>query len=793
MKNWLLLSAVVAMTAVPSIEQAHAQLGDRPIDVQIRRTSFGIPHIVAEDYTSLGYGIGYAYAQDNVCLLADRMVTVRGERSMFFGAAGRSIIGTNTTNNFASDAFFRSYLDDGMLSQQFSTISGEAAQLIAGYARGFNRYLADTPADSLPAECRNGPWVRRIALSDMYRLLMTGSVIASGGSLAEAIAGAQPPGPAISAADHVRVAQFDEIPSLGSNAVAIGEEHSSNGRGVLLGNPHFPWVGPLRFYEMHLTVPGRLNVMGAALAGFPMVQIGFNESVAWSHTVSTGTRFTLYQLPLVPGNPLAYLYDGRPRPLQPRDIVVPVRQNDGSIVEVARRLYRSHYGPMVIIPQAGLGWTTQVAYSMRDANIENVRLVDQWLDMARAGGVPTLRSALERNMGVPWVNTVAADDRGRVLYADISVKPNVDTALFTACTQHPLSQALFANAGLVLLDGSTSGCEWRTQNNVAPDNLPPSQLPWLQRRDYVQNSNDSFWLSNPEAPLTGFSPVVGRTGVPQSLRTRVGLDQIADRLSNADGLGGNKFSDVHLQQILFGNRNHAAELALDTFLPLCRIKPIVFADGAPVDVSQACTVLTNWQKRNDVTSVGPHVFREWWMRVVNLPNLWATPFNPADPANTPRDLNVTNVQVRDAAVIAFARAVRALNNANIPMNAMWGSVFYQIAPQGPIPMHGGLEAEGVYNKVENFFTPTPANPTGLNGGGYTPIIAGSSYIQTVAFDGQGPVAHAILTYSQSSHTSSPHYADQTSQLFSREVWHRLPFRESEIAADPNYSLIRLQD
>ena len=35
------------------------------ISAEIRRTDFGIPHIKADDWTSLGYGFGYAYAQDN--------------------------------------------------------------------------------------------------------------------------------------------------------------------------------------------------------------------------------------------------------------------------------------------------------------------------------------------------------------------------------------------------------------------------------------------------------------------------------------------------------------------------------------------------------------------------------------------------------------------------------------------------------------------------------------------------------------------------------------------------------
>ncbi|MGZ5266013.1 MAG: penicillin acylase family protein, partial [Caldimonas sp.] len=57
---------------------------------------------------------------------------------------------------------------------------------------------------------------------------------------------------------------------------------------------------------------------------------------------------------------------------------------------------------------------------------------------------------------------------------------------------------------------------------------------------------------------------------------------------------------------------------------------------------------------------------------------------------------------------------------------------------------------------------------------------GSSYIQTVTFDDRGPVAYAILTYSQSTDPASPHYADQT-LLFSRKEWPALPFHPDDVA------------
>ncbi len=90
---------------------------------------------------------------------------------------------------------------------------------------------------------------------------------------------------------------------MGSNAVAIGSAGTRDHRGLLLGNPHFPWIGPERFYQAQLTIPGKINVTGASLYGVPLILIGHNASVAWSHTVSTAFRFTPFQLTLVQGPP----------------------------------------------------------------------------------------------------------------------------------------------------------------------------------------------------------------------------------------------------------------------------------------------------------------------------------------------------------------------------------------------------------------------------------------------------------------------------------------------------------
>lgn len=50
----------------------------------IQRTEFGIPHITAQDYKGLGYGVGYAFAEDNICSLAREIVVASGQSMPIF-------------------------------------------------------------------------------------------------------------------------------------------------------------------------------------------------------------------------------------------------------------------------------------------------------------------------------------------------------------------------------------------------------------------------------------------------------------------------------------------------------------------------------------------------------------------------------------------------------------------------------------------------------------------------------------------------------------------------------------
>src|SRR4051795_6586587 len=77
-----------ALLIGPAGAEAAIARTDAGYHVTIRRTAHGIPHVIAGDYRSLGYGYAYAFAQDAICPMADQYVTVDAKRSETFGPDG---------------------------------------------------------------------------------------------------------------------------------------------------------------------------------------------------------------------------------------------------------------------------------------------------------------------------------------------------------------------------------------------------------------------------------------------------------------------------------------------------------------------------------------------------------------------------------------------------------------------------------------------------------------------------------------------------------------------------------
>jgi acyl-homoserine-lactone acylase len=747
----------------------HAQAPAGQASAEIRRTAMGVPHIRAKDERGLGYGIGYAYAQDNLCLLANEVVTVNGERSRFFGPDQHTL---EQRNNLISDVFFQSLNSQQAVAAFWQAQTPQVRQLVQGYVAGYNRYLEETRDKRLRGQCLQAAWLRPITPDDLVRLTRRLLVEGGLGQFAEAVVGAAPPTVSTVQAS-VGDRDFDVAEAnmqrfaheRGSNAVAVGSERSANGRGMLLANPHFPWGGGMRFYQMHLTIPGKLDVMGASLPGLPLVNIGFSQHLAWTHTVDASKHFTLYRLKLDPKDPTRYLVDGQSRAMAKSTVNVTVTDQDGSPRQQSRELYRSQFGPVVQWP-GKLDWNREYAYSLRDANSDNDRVLQQWYSMNQATGLAALQNSLQKIQGIPWVNTVAVDDRGQALYMNYAVVPNVTAQKLAQCSDPAAGQ------DMIVLDGSRSACAWDNAEGAAQAGIfPASALPSLARNDYLQNSNDSAWMTNPAQPLTGFSPLISRDAVPLGLRARFAVERLR-QLQQA----GAKVGVADLQAMVMDNRVYMAEAEggalLDDVLQFCA----GYSGGDASIIQGVCTSLARWDRSANLDAgIGFVHFQNVAKALQKMPNAWRIAFDPTNPLHTPRGLDVSQPAVRDALRAALVTSADQLDKAGLGSDSHWRDVQVSTMGARQTPIHGGPSALGIYNAIS----------TVPRSDGKREVVSGTSYLQIVTFDDRGPQALGLLASSESSNPESPHSSDQT-QAFSAKQWGVLPFTEMQIQNDPEY-------
>jgi len=756
---------------------------DPRYDVKIRRTSYGIAHIEARDAGSLAYGDGYAQAEDHLCSIADQVVRVRGERAKYFGAGPGDV---HLQSDVAMKALAIVEDAERILAKQ----PAEIQAIYAGFTAGYNRYLEEKGRDGVGGWCKGAEWVAPIRVADLagyHRMLWLTLP-----SFAGPIASAAPPGAPRAA---MQAAQWPEEAAGASNGWAIGRDLSASGRGMLLANPHYPWAGSNRFWEKHLRIPGKLDVYGVNLLGMPGVGIGFNRNVAWTHTVSAGKRFTVYRVSLVAGKPTVYKYGSEERAMTSRQVSVSVRQSDGSQKTVERTIWFTHYGPVLSLPPAP--WTAQQAYTLRDANWENPGN-NQHFAMGKAKGLDDLRKAHADYQEIPWLNTLAAGADGRVWYADTAATPKLSAAALEDWQKRRdtdmLTRGFWQQGGIVLLDGSDPKFEWVNDPAAKrPGIVPFSQSPQIERTDYVFNANDSYWLANVKAVIEGqYSALHGEPGTPRSLRTRNNAltleGRTPDRAPGADG----KFTVDEVGDALLRNRNLAAEMLRDELVARCRRKGSATVDGASVDLKTACEVLARWDARNDLTSRGAVLFREFIARydatdLIRKGKLWAVDFDPREPATTPNTL-----APGDLALENLARAVRLLESRSIALDAPLGELQYADKAGKRMPVHGGSGPyEGLMNMMmsaRNLTTLEPAQyPAPVKGSrmltekGY-PVGHGSSFVLVVEYTAKGPRGKAVLTYGESGDPRSPHFTDQT-EMFGRKEWRPVLFEESDIRRD----------
>jgi acyl-homoserine-lactone acylase len=657
--------------------------GAQPDRVRILRDRYGVPHIEATSEEAAAYGNGYAAAEDHLPTLVPLFRRAQGRQAEFFG------------ETFAEKDFMVKRLRiHETAERRFSELPRAVQGILNGYAEGYNRRLAEIakpPEGGAPitgvdllAHCR------AVLLLDFALDLRLWDA-ASGGS------------------------------TPGSNMWAIGKERSANGHGLLLANPHLPWGGSWTFHEVHIHVPGVINIAGGALIGSPFVTIGFNENLGWAHTVNRPRLEDIYKLRVDPANATHYVYDGQSVPFTQHNVEVRVKTAAG-IETRSRTFLQSQFGPVLRVDSG-------VAYAYRSPSLDLVEFLTEWRDMARAHSLAEFRKALEIE-GLPMLNIGYADRAGNVFYLYNGRIPRRPDGFDWS---NPVS-------------GEDRRTEWLGIH-------PISELPQLLNPPggYIQNGNDAPWYTTPHQLIDASKFPKYFSTDSLNLRSQEGVRRLEERKS------------FTLDEMLLARNDHSLLLARRLRAQLAETA----ADCQPAEgFAEAKPLIGNWDGRTDVKSRGGVLFERWWALYSRRARpAYLKPWSPAQAFDTPAGLG-DGV----AACTALRDAAAEVKKEYGRIDPEWGEVHRFRRGELDLPMAGAAGRLGSF----------PVTDYAPDRDGKLRATGGDGYVLGVEF-GNSPRAQSVLAYSESSDTTSPHFNDQGA-MFAAAGWKRLWFTDSDIRA-----------
>jgi acyl-homoserine-lactone acylase len=493
------------------------------------------------------------------------------------------------------------------------------------------------------------------------------------------------------------------------------------------------------------------------------------------------------------------MYGDEQRPMRATDVTVDVLQPDGTVAPVTRTMYSSHYGPVLDFP--GVGWTAESAITYRDANIDNDEFADQYFGMDSADDFDEFVAVHKKYQGVPLFNTIAVSKDGRAWYADTSATPNLSDkaiAAYEASIETDGTVALAADSGAVLLDGSDPMFEWVEKKGARdPGLVPYRDMPKIERGDYVFNANDSFWVPHAKKLLAGdYSPLHGRQETARSPRTRENAAVLGDTSATGPSGKDGKFTLDELTHAALQNRGYTSRELLDDVVARCRAAPSI----STVDIAPACAVLAAWDGVYDLDRAGAVVWRQM-MSQLDAPELreqgrlWAEPFDPEHPVDTPTGLAPAPPDGPDPILQFLAGAVQTLQAAGLPVDVTLGDAQFALRNGTKVPIHGGNAFDGTTNVV-GFGTPgsildpafddikrQPVAPSSQlahvgSDAGYL-VNNGTSFLMALAFTDNGPRARVFLDYSNTEDRTDPNYLEAT-QRFSAKNWRTVAWTDDQM-------------
>ena len=354
-------------------------------DVTIYRDVWGVPHIYGEKDSDTAFGLAYAHAEDDFKTIQDVLLTVRGTSASVKGKKAAPIdylVGMLKVWQTVNDKYE-------------SNLSLEAREICEAYADGINLYIEKFPDK---------------AFKQLYPV--TGKDIVAGfifrtplmfdfdWYIKELMKDTKP-----EFSDYSQT--NTEYSMYGSNVFAINQNRSADGHTRIAINSHQPWTGPVTWYEAHLHSEQGWNVSGGLFPGSPVVFKGYNENLAWSHTVNSPDLVDIYELTINPNNENQYLLDDKWVEFEKETLPIKVKLWGPIKWTFKRELLWSKHGPVI---KANHG-----TYSIRYSGEGLIGQLEQWYKMNKSTNLGEFKESMAM-MQIPMFNTLYADKLSNLFY-----------------------------------------------------------------------------------------------------------------------------------------------------------------------------------------------------------------------------------------------------------------------------------------------------------------------------------------------------------------------------------------
>lgn len=678
-KRVIWMAAVLSTACAPSAPTATEILWD----------TWGVPHVFATDDASLFKAFGYAQATSHANLILKLYGEARGRAAEYWGE-----------QDLPNDRFMRTMGVPQVAKAWYDGQDPTYRANIDAFAAGINAYAAAHPdqiADSVKAVL---PVSGQDVLGHGARVINFGFMLFDQMTLPKTMA---------------------FMPGSGSNMWAIAPKRSASGHAMLLQNPHLQWSDLFTFYEAHL-VTSEMNLYGATLVGMPVIAIGFNDTMGWSHTVNTQDGADEFKL-TKKGD--GYLYDGAVKPFDVATEVIKVKLAGGSFRAETLQVKRSVHGP-ILREDAGS------AVAIRVAGLDDPLASEAWWKMGRARNLGEFEGVV-RQLHLPFFNVMYADHDGHIYYFFGGKTPLRSRGTFDDWSRP--------------VRGDSSSTLWSSY--LSYEQLPHAADP---PSGWLQNANDPPWTTT--WPMVFTPDSFPRYMAPQYMGFR---PQRSAHMLMQD-------SSITFDELVRDKLSTHMELA-DRLLPdlLAAV-----AKSGDAQAKAGAAVLEKWDRQALAESRGAVLFQYWVQEYFAKAkeHVFARAWRLDSATTTPAGLGDAAMAVKSLGV-AVQRVIKDHGTADVP----WGDVMRLRYAGKDLPGNGAAgDPFGVFRTA--YFAPDKD--------GKFKILGGDTYYAAIEF-GTPLRAKVLLGYGNSSQPGSKHHGDQL-DLFARQEM-RDPWRtKSEVEA-----------